>query len=250
MDARYAAAYPRLYRQHWWWRVREAILVQKIRALLRDVREPRILDVGCGAALFFDVLEPLAHVEGIESDRAAVERAGRWRGRIAVGELDGGYRPAEAFDLILMLDVLEHVEDPEPLLRRAAAVLKPGGRLLITVPAFTWLWTAHDELNHHVRRYAARDLRAAIEAAGLAPIEMRFLFQSLVVPKLLTRMKEAVSGSRPRVPAIPPRAVNALIQAFFLAEHAIAGWLPFGGSLMAIAGRCDHHGDEIVDSHV
>jgi SAM-dependent methyltransferase len=235
MDARYAAAYPALYRHHWWWRVREDILIQRIGALRQGRSEARILDVGCGAGLFFDALERFGHVEGIESDRAAIEQAGRWASRIRAGELDASYRPDAPFDLILMLDVLEHVRDPESLLRRAAALLTPPGRVLITVPAFGWLWTAHDDLNHHVRRYTARGMRALVARAGLVVEDSRYAFQSLVVPKLLVRLKEAVTSAAPRVPSIPPRAINEAARSWFRLEHAIAGRLPFGSSLVAVA---------------
>jgi 2-polyprenyl-3-methyl-5-hydroxy-6-metoxy-1,4-benzoquinol methylase len=235
MDAQYAAAYPELYRRHWWWRVREEILLQKIRRMLAHVSRPRILDVGCGAALFFDVLEPFGHVEGIESDRSAVERSGRWRSRIIVGELDDSYEPDAPFDLILMLDVLEHVPDPGRLLQRAGEILTPGGCILVTAPAFNCLWTTHDDMNHHVTRYTARGMRRTIRRAGLAPVETRYMFQSLVVPKLLVRLREALTAGPPRVPGIPPPAVNDAVRSWFRAEYLLAGWLPFGGSLLAVA---------------
>src|SRR5437763_7260054 len=120
MDAQYAAAYPELYRRHWWWRAREAILLRRIARLLRGRGPARILDVGCGAGLFFDALAQFGHVEGIEADRAAIADAGRWRPRIRTGELDASYASDAPLDLILLLDVLEHVSDPESLLRRAA----------------------------------------------------------------------------------------------------------------------------------
>ena len=75
MDAQYAAAYPELYQRHWWWRVREEILLRNIRTILAGTPEARILDVGCGAGLFFDELEQFGHVEGVESDRAVVEQS-------------------------------------------------------------------------------------------------------------------------------------------------------------------------------
>ena len=246
MDTQYAAAYPELYARHWWWRSREDMLLRKIRGLLRYVPDARILDVGCGAGLFFEALEPLGHVEGVESDRASVEQSGRWRDRIVVGDLDDSFVTAAPFDLILMLDVLEHIARPEEVLARAGQLLRPDGRILITVPAFTWLWTSHDELNHHVTRYSAAEIRDVIARSGLVALEAGYLFQSLVVLKLLVRAKEALSSGRPRVPDIPTPAINAVVQAWFRAEHAVAGWLPFGGSTFAIAALApsttDRHG--------
>jgi SAM-dependent methyltransferase len=236
MDAQYAAAYPELYTRHWWWRVRENILLGKIRSLLRGVPDARILDVGCGAGLFFDALEAYGRVEGVESDAAAVARSSRWRDRITVGVLDDAFVPAAPYDLILILDVLEHIVRPEPVLRRAGQLLRPNGRILVTVPAFAWLWTSHDEMNHHVTRYSGAALRRVIEQSGLVTVESGYLFQSLVVPKLLVRAMEAMFSSTPRVPDIPPPALNLLIQAWFRAEHALAGWLPFGASALAVVG--------------
>ena len=235
MDARYAAAYPDLYRGHWWWRAREDILLAHIHTLLKGTDEARILDVGCGAALFFDALEPLGRVEGLESDRTAVERSGKWKTRVTIGELDDTYKPAAPYDLILMLDVIEHVRDPVPLLRRASEILTPTGRLLVTVPAFNWLWTSFDELNDHVTRYSAGQLSTTLDRAGLVALRMSYLFQSLVVPKLAVRVRESLVASRPRVPRIPPPALNQAVRLWCRLEHRLAGWLPFGGSLLAVA---------------
>jgi SAM-dependent methyltransferase len=235
MDVQYAAAYPELYRNHWWWRAREEILLRKIRRVLSGANSARILDVGCGAALFFDALQQSGHVEGIESDRKAVEESGKWRSRIVVGELDGSYKPDAPFDLILLLDVLEHVHHADQLLQHAGEILKSSGRILITVPAFNWLWTAHDDINHHVRRYTAKEMRRAIQRAGLVTVESGYMFQSLVFAKLLVRVRETLTSRSPRVPGIPPPLLNNAVQAWFRAEHSLAGWLPFGGSLFAIA---------------
>ena len=237
MDPQYATAYPTLYRHHWWWRTREKILLRKIRHILAGVPSSRMLDVGCGAALFFDALEPLGHVEGIESDPAAVEQSGRWRNRILVGDLDGSYLPAAPFDLILLLDVLEHTRAPEELLRHAARHLTDTGRILVTVPAFQWLWTAHDDLNHHVARYTANQMRRVFESADLIAVETGYMFQSLVLPKLLVRGREALTSGVARVPTIPPAALNDAIQTWFAVEYALAGRLPFGGSVIAIAAH-------------
>jgi SAM-dependent methyltransferase len=237
MDAQYAAAYPELYRRHWWWRVREEILLRTIRGMLAGVPRARILDVGCGAALFFDALAAFGHVEGVESDQTAVEASGKWRNRIALGNLDTAYEPAAPFDLVLMLDVLEHIHDTDQLLHRAAEILVPNGRILVTVPAFKSLWTTHDEMNHHVTRYSAGELRAILERAGLRVIETQYLFQSLVLPKLLVRSSEVLARRPPRVPGIAPPLLNRALCAWFRGERKLAGWMPFGGSVLAVAAR-------------
>jgi SAM-dependent methyltransferase len=235
MDDVYTAEYARLYREHWWWRVREGILLHKIREIRRGRSSARILDVGCGAGVFFDALEPFGDIQGIESDATAVQQSGRWRGCIHVGELDGTFAPGHRFDLILMLDVLEHLEDPERALRRAAELLTPDGGILVTVPAFDWLWTSHDDLNRHFKRYTASEMRMLLGRAGLTAIETRYLFQSLLLPKLAVRAKELVSSSPTGVPRVPVRLLNRTLQGWYRLEHAIAGRLPFGSSVMAVA---------------
>lgn len=238
MDSVYAAAYPELYRRHWWWRVREEILLRRISALIAGASHPlRILDVGCGAGLFFDALQRFGHVEGIESDPTALQYAGRWRDRIYIGQLDASFKPEAPFDLILMLDILEHLEEPGRLIRSAIPLLTPTGRLVITVPAFNWLWTRHDDLNHHVHRYTAAQMRSAVSAEGLVVTDSIYLFQSLVVPKALVRLVETLRHTPPHVPGIPGEPLNSVLQLWLRTEYAVARWLPFGTSLMVVASR-------------
>ena len=235
MDASYTEAYADLYRQHWWWRVREGILLERIRELLGNrANDARILDVGCGAGLFFDALEQFGRVEGIESDPIAVAQSGKWRSRIHMGEVET-FTSDKPFDVILALDVVEHIRMPAVMLRNAARLLAADGHMVITTPAFNWLWTSHDRLNHHVKRYTALEMRTLIRDAGLDPIDTRYLFQSLVVPKLLVRTMEALRPASPSVPKIPPASLNHALETWFRAEHAIAGWLPFGSSVMSVA---------------
>jgi len=233
MDPQYAAIYPDLYRHHWWWRVRERMLVETIRSLTSD-GPVRMLDVGCGAGLFFDVLQQFGDVTGIEAHPDCVKGDNQWAPRIICGELDESYSPPAPFDLILALDVLEHVPNATTLLRHAARVLNPRGRILVTVPAFQWLWTSHDELNHHVRRYTARQLRSTIEQAGLAVHKIRYLFPSLILPKLAVRLTETVVSRPRRLPNIPGPVLSGALQTWFWSEFKLLP-LPFGTSVLAIA---------------
>jgi SAM-dependent methyltransferase len=211
------------------------MLVATIRHLVAD-RPVRILDVGCGNGLFFDALQHFGDVTGIESDPVSLTHDNPWADRIICGELDERYAPPAPFDLILMLDVLEHASNPENLLRHAARVLDQGGRILITVPAFQWLWTSHDDINHHRKRYTAEEVRCLIEQAGLVVHESRYLFQSLVLPKLAVRASEALASPRSTLPHIPGPIVSTALQTWFWAEFHLLAPLPFGTSVLAVAG--------------
>lgn len=235
MIPEYAAAYRNLYERHWWWRARELLLLDEI-----DLHRPpegwrRILDVGCGDGLFFDQLARFGDVWGVESDATLVPADSRHRARIHVGPFDAGYAPVERFDLVLMLDVLEHLPDPAGALRKAGALLEPDGRILITVPAFQALWTSHDDLNRHFVRYQRATLLAVAERAGLRVLSQRYFFHWLFPVKLGVRAVERL-GRRSRVPAsVPPAPLNDLLMRLSRAEQVTIGRLrlPFGSSLLA-----------------
>ena len=239
MDASYSAVYARLYRFHWWWRVRESLILRRVAEILGPSSEPAsILDVGCGAGLLFDELRRYGDVSGVEADLVAIEHSGRWQSRIHHGELDATYAPSRRFDLILLLDVIEHVDDPVALLREAGKRLRDGrSHVLVTVPAFEWLWTSHDNINQHLRRYTDWQLRDDLNSAGLRVVDSRYLFQSLIIPKLLVRLKETLLPSTRAVPTVPSHYINAFLQGWYFVENAVAGWMPFGTSIMALATK-------------
>lgn len=238
MDPLYLDRYRDLYQRHWWWRAREAAILAELRRLPpRAEGGRRILDVGCGSGLFFERLQPFGAVEGVEPERSLAENAGRWREAIHPVPFDERFRSEQPFDVILMLDVLEHLERPDAALQHAVRLLAPGGQVLITVPAFAWLWTRHDALNRHVRRYDRLALRTVARAAGLRVIRERFLFQWLVPVKLLTRVWESVRAGSPTPPTVPIAPVNRLLYWWCRMELAVAARLPipFGGSLLVRA---------------
>lgn len=236
MDAGYAAGYRDLYRRHWWWRAREAVILRELRNILAEGGHARILDVGCGDGLFFDRLRSFGEIEGVEPDSSMLDPRGPWRHVIHAGPFDETFQPSHRYDVILMMDVLEHMNRPDRAVQLVRRLLEPGGHLLATVPAFAWLWTRHDDLNHHVRRYNRAELRKLFRDAGLAIERERFLFQWIVPAKLMVRTWERVHRSPPGPPSVPFAPLNSLLWALTRAELAVATRIsmPFGGSLLMI----------------
>ncbi len=236
MDANYAAQYRTLYTNHWWWRAREAAIARELDRLFKADGSLEMLDVGCGDGLLFERLAPYGRVEGIELDPLTVAADSPWRERIHFGPFDASFQPPRRYDLILMLDVLEHLPDPAAALRHARGLLKPRGIVLTTVPAFNVLWTAHDDLNRHYTRYTKRSFRALAANAGVRLQRMRYLFHWTFPAKLAVRVKEAVIRSEALPPVVPPRPVNQTLAAVTRWEEALLGRLPvpFGSSLLAI----------------
>jgi 2-polyprenyl-3-methyl-5-hydroxy-6-metoxy-1,4-benzoquinol methylase len=233
-----AEAYAELHSRHWWWRARERFLQDQIRRRgLCDGR--RILDVGCAAGHFLSTLHDCGEVYGLEPDPGLRDQAGAWRERIHPGPFDASFEPGHRFGLILMLDVLEHIEDPVSALRRALALLEPDGTLLITVPAFQFLWTRHDEINRHFLRYDRASFRELAGAAGLAVRDLRYFFHWLVAPKLVVRGLEAIKGGAARPPRIPPPWLNRGLYLASRAEQGLTDRLhvPWGTSLLAVGGH-------------
>lgn len=239
MDPRYRSAYRELHERHWWWRARREFVLAEIRRARPSGEWGRVLDVGCGDGLLFPDLARFGRVVGVEPAGEVVTARTRSEGEIHVRPFDRSFEPGERYGLILMLDVLEHLDDPAGALEHAAGLLEPGGALLVTVPAFEILWTSHDDLNEHRSRYTRRTLAAEMRRAGLSPIRTRYFFHWLFPVKLAVRLVEAVRPSPGRVPAVPPDAVNRFLERASRLEHRLPDALapPFGGSLLAIATR-------------
>src|SRR5262249_51993562 len=156
-----------------------------------------ILDVGCGDGILLDRLGAWGHAEGIEPDATTLGPGASHR-TIHLGPFDASFRPEAPFDLVLFLDVIEHLDDPVAALTRARELLTPGGRIFVSVPAFQALWTTHDDLNHHRRRYTTAMLRGQAAKAGLTVTWARYGFLSVGLAKVLVRLKERLIGSAPK----------------------------------------------------
>jgi SAM-dependent methyltransferase len=231
----YASAYRHLYEQHFWWRAREALVLREVARLSRRPGQERILDVGCGDGLLFEPLQRFGQVEGIEP--LAPVSDDRKHLPIQCRPFDASFRPAEPYSLILMLDVLEHLPEPAAALRHALSLLEPAGRMLITVPAFLQLWTAHDDINQHLTRYTRRSFKALAWEAGFEVDELRYFFHWSFFAKLAVRARERVLPRPAQPERVPAAPLNRALLALSLAEQRLPLRLPFGSSLLAIGGH-------------
>ena len=239
MDPQYAAYYRRLYETHWWWRMRERWVLEVIRRAQPALGWRHILDIGCGDALFFEPLSGFGMVEGIEPDRALVSQHNPHRNRITLGPFDASFQPSKRFGLVLMLDVLEHMRDPQSALLHVASLLEDFGNLILTVPAYNLVWTNHDDLNHHVTRYTKSTLFPLIRRANLRVLESAYWFHWTFPAKLMQRCFEKMVHSSPANPAILRPRMNKLLMAICTAEHFVLPPLqvPFGTSLFVRCAR-------------
>ena len=225
---------------HWWFVGRRRIIEQTLSAL--NLRQPaRILEVGCGTGGNIPLLQRFGEVRAMEPDAPSREHVQAQYGLQAdSGFLPDGlpYAPA-SFDLICAFDVIEHVDDDAAAIQALARLLDQGGVLLVTVPAYQWMWSEHDALHHHKRRYRLRPFRALFEAAGLEIVQASY-FNALLLPVAvgvrMTKKAFGLKGEEDRLPAAP---VNRLLARVFGAE---AGWLrrrafPAGLSILLAARR-------------
>src|SRR3989344_4017825 len=150
-----------------WWNVGRRRILKDVVTRHMDSRGAKILDVGCGPGGNILFLAEFGEVTGLDSSDEALSFA-RGRGFSRVVKGDGGALPFSdgTFHLVSALDVIEHIKDDERTLGEMFRVLKPGGLLLMTVPAYPWMWSEHDEALHHMRRYRAGELRTKIKNGG------------------------------------------------------------------------------------
>jgi SAM-dependent methyltransferase len=224
---------------HWWYRARREVLAALIRRTMKLPAKARILEVGCGTGHNIRMLEQFGKVDGIEIDpeaRAfAEERLGRKISSAPLPELTGIKRAH--YDLVAALDVVEHIDDDRAAIAGLASCLKRGGQLLVTVPAHQWMWSAHDELNHHKRRYSKRQLRELIEGSAL-DLDAIGYFNSFLFPLAVgARLASRLAGGGGGDDSLPPKPVNYAFERAFAAERRLIGRVPLppGLSLFAVA---------------
>lgn len=226
---------------HWWFTARRRILDGLIERVVRPPKDARILELGAGTGHNLAMLSRFGTVEASELDpvarELASERLGREVKEAALPDLS--MFPADSFDLIALLDVLEHVPDDKGSLAAIKTRLKPGAALLLTVPANPWMWSAHDVAHHHHRRYRRGEIEKLAREAGYE-IELLSPFNSLLFPPIAAvRLLGKLTGKDDSDDAMPGALVNKTLDTVFGLERSLIGRvpMPFGVSLVAVLRR-------------
>lgn len=241
MDPSLYEAHDRLEATHWWFEGRRRVIAAVLRRWLDPAPSRTLLDVGCGTGGMFPLLRRFGRVEGAEFSadaraRAAAKFPGVTLWPCALPE----DLPRGPYDVVTAFDVLEHVGPAVESLRAMGAALRPGGQLVLTVPAFQFLWSRHDELNHHRRRYTRGALRAQLEAAGLRLQHASYfntaLFPAVAAVRAAHRLVPALEGDGADL-APTPAPLNWLLARLFGAEAGLVARVPvpYGVSLLAVA---------------
>lgn len=223
---------------HWWYRARRDVLAALIARRIAPTLGGRVLEIGCGTGHNLAMLGRFGIVDAVELDPAARALATQRLGKPVIDarlpELAGIERGGYA--LVAALDVVEHVADDVAALKALASCLSPGSKLLITVPAFPFLWSGHDVANHHFRRYTRKSLRQVVSDAGLT-LEFIGWFNSILFPLAIAdRMMSKLTRREGSDDALPPAPINRLFESIFKSERYAIGRVPLppGVSLAAV----------------
>lgn len=243
MDAEFFAVYAAVERAHWWFAARREIVLAVAERVVPA--GGAVLDIGCGTGFVLERFQERYQACGLELSPIALDQCRR-RGLHGVWSGSAEDLSAVAgrlFDAVLFLDVLEHLDDDGAALRGARELLAPGGVVLVTVPAFQFLWSQHDVANQHRRRYRRRELEALLTRNGFT-VERSSYFNTVLFPVALAQRwiarvlgTGAAAGLR-----VPPAPINRVMRRLFESEKRLLAArrgrsLPFGVSLLVVGRR-------------
>lgn len=229
--------------RHWWFAGRRRIIESFLKDICKTLpsKSPHILDVGCGTGANLELLSQFGDAEGVDVSAEALAFC-RERGLTKVRQGEAEHLPYDdaSFDLVTGLDVVEHLDDDVAGLKEMRRVLRPGGRILLFVPAFMFLWGVQDDISHHRRRYTRPGLEQIIRAAGFEIERITYANITFFMPILLGRVLMRLTGLRPASENnLTIGALNGILGRILGAESSILHRvnLPFGVSAICVARR-------------
>lgn len=226
--------------RQWWYRARREILL----AVLHQVAEPgdTLLDVGCGTGSNLTAFSRSLPVSasGVDAARICVDSCAARGLDVVGGVIENLPCATSSADIVVATDVLEHVAEEGVALREVSRVMRPGGSLLLTVPALPALWGPHDVLAHHKRRYRRPELLSVVSRAGFEIVYCTYFNALLLGPAAVVRVLEKTTGKYADDQRVPSGPLNALMYRVFLAERAAVSRrlrMPLGLSLLLLAKK-------------
>jgi len=238
--------YPILFRveqSHWWHTGRRKIIASFVEDICRRVtdRRPRILDVGCGTGANLLMLSQYGDAEGVDvSEDALAFCHERGLEKVKLGAAEALPYDDGTFDLVTALDVVEHLDDDLAGLREMRRVLRPGGRVLLFVPTFMFLWGLQDDVSHHRRRYRMPELRRVLEQAGFEVERTTYANITFFMPILAMRKLMRLTGIKAETENnINVSALNGVLGSMLGAESFVLKYIniPFGVSGLCVARK-------------
>ena len=231
-----------IQKKHWWFVTRKNIVLDFVDRYLPEGNQVKVLDIGCGSGLMLNALAKVGQTFGMDmSDEAISFSKEIFDGRVEKGALpDQVPYQEEFFDLITALDVIEHIDDDVGSISAIRALLVPGGKCIFTVPAYMFLWSAHDEMNQHKRRYTLPELNEKLVQAGFTVEKISYyntlLFPAVFLVRMLNNLLHREGASDTDMPG---SAMNYVLKKIFGIEKYLLRYfnLPFGVSVLAVVRK-------------
>lgn len=226
---------------HWWYKARRKILQKVLNSHFKNKKTASILEIGCGSGGNLQLLSFFGKTCAMEMDESAIESAQERKiCEIRKGSLPNDIPFTEKFDLVCLFDVIEHIDDDQAALKQALNLLVPGGSLLITVPAYMFLWSSHDQALGHKRRYTRMNLMDTVRKTGIK-IQFSSYFNTMLFPCIaLVRFFNKFLGNKKEDDlSMPPNIVNDTLYGIMSLESFILPCLsmPFGVSIVLLAQK-------------
>jgi SAM-dependent methyltransferase len=242
MDEKAFREMDELQKSHWWYLGRRRIVKTLFHKYIREAGGDMFLDVGCGAGEGSCILSSPGQLTGLdESDEALAYATRKGYAEVRKGSAERLPFVSNTYFGVLALDVLEHVDDDNAMLQECHRVLRQQGTLLLTVPAYMWMWSTHDELFGHKRRYLKRDLLKEINDAGFEIVFASYYCTLLFMPGVIFNQVFRKYIHRNAQNFFPmPKALNALLYGIFSIEAPllrIGLKAPFGSSIIVVARK-------------
>jgi SAM-dependent methyltransferase len=229
---------------HWWYIGRRAILESFLQQIIQNpkskIQNPKILDVGCGTGGNLEMLEKFGAAEGVDVSDEALEFCKSKGLKAHKGLAEELPFPDESFDVVTALDVVEHLDDDVAGLKEMFRVLKTGGKTLIFVPAFMWLWGVQDDVSNHRIRYTKKQIIERLQKVGFEIERATYANWTFFAPILAGRTLMKITGIKPESENnVNISALNGVFGKLFGAERL---WLrnfdfPFGVSIVIVAKK-------------